>query len=160
MVGSSGVLLRTCSLLSKTLHVCGVSFLCFQGADCTLSSILAPLSGDHLFYKAGPGPARGSVDLGSCCLTSCFMSISSSSVPPSFQFGSVYSAAVFCFLWALSSLLLGSGLFCVSLFSKPCFTVGHDFCPTCIFIQVLGFPNNLFPFVQWAVVCGGLLFKM
>ena len=54
MVGSSGMLLRTCSLLSKTLHVCGVSFLCFQGADCTLSSILAPLSGDHLFYEAGP----------------------------------------------------------------------------------------------------------
>lgn len=128
-----------------------------SAADCTLSSILAPLSGDHLFYEAGRGPARGSVDLGSYCLTSCFMSVSSSSVPPSFQFGSVYSAAVFCFLWALSSLLLGSGLFCLSLFSKPCFTVGHDFCPTCIFIQVLGFPVTCFllstgPWLQWSVV--------
>ena len=99
-----------------------MSFCVSSAADCALFSILAPLSRDHLFYEAGRGPPCGSADLGSCCLTSCFMDVSS--VLPSFQSGSVYPAAVFCFLWALSSILLGSGLFCLSLFSTPCFTVG------------------------------------
>lgn len=138
---------------------CAVVCPCVSStAGCALSSILAPLSADPLFYEAGRGPAHGCRPrlLLPHFLFHELLFPFSTSLPP------VWGCLLCCCLLlplGSHSLLLGSCLFCLSLFSKPCFTVGHEFCRIFIFMQVLGFPMACFPlsigpWLQWSVgVC-------
>ena len=163
MVGSSGVLLRTCSLLSKTLSVCGVSFLCFQhgwlhpllysGPSFWRSSVLRGrarastwlcwprlLLPHFLFHERLFVFSTSLLPVWGCLFCGCFLlPLGSQFITSwhwSFLFKSVLQALLYCGPRLLSHLHIHSSL---------------------------GISNDLFPFVHWAVapvVCGGLLFKM
>ena len=129
--------------------------------DCALSSILAPLSADHLFYEAGRGPAHGCRPwlLLPHFLFHERLFTFSTSLPP------VWGCLLCCRLLlplGSHSLLLGSCLFCLSV-RQALLHCGPRVLSHLHIREGLGISNNLFPFVHWPMapmVCGGLLFKM